>query len=144
MKYTHVIAVILGAALMLTGCTPTPKISALENPAKAEDRLPASVTIWPEDDIPSSSVRLLVEHKEIRYFGAKSADGRRACVAAIPQNTQATWIGGCADLRDDREIIHVSGMGVAETVLVSDGYDVDKLIGDGWKPIHRNIVIAAP
>lgn len=33
---------------------------------------------------------------------------------------------------------------VAETVLVSDGYDVDKLISDELKPIHKNIIITSP
>lgn len=137
------LAVILAAALLLSGCTSAPKINALDDQAKEQDQLPADVTIWPEDDIPSTSVRFLVEHNEIRYFGAKSADGRRACVAALPADRNASWIAGCSDLRDDREIVHVSGTGVAETVLVSDAFEVDKLIGDGWKPIHKNIVIAA-
>lgn len=138
----HFLAVALAAALLLSGCTSAPKLNALDYPAKEQDRLPAGVTIWPEDDIPASSVRFLVEHNAIRYFGAKSADGRRACVAALPEDRNASWIAGCSDLRDDREIVHVSGTGVAETVLVSDGFDVDKLIGDGWKPIHKNIMIA--
>lgn len=144
MKNTRVRAVALAAAVLLTGCTSTPRISALESPAKAEDQLPADVTIWPENEIPASSVRFLVEHNEVRYFGAKSADDRRACVAALPKDSQARWVAGCSDLRDDREIVHVSGTGVGETVLMSDGFDVDKLVGDGWKPIHKNIVIAAP
>ena len=46
-------------------------------------------------------------------------------------------------MRDDRKVIHVSGTGVVETVLVSDGYVTDELVGDRWKPIHKNIVIAA-
>ena len=144
MKNTRVRAVALAAAVLLTGCTSTPRISALESPAKAEDQLPADVTIWPENEIPASSVRFLVEHNEVTYFGAKSADDRRACVAALPKDSQARWVAGCSDLRDDREIVHVSGTGVGETVLMSDGFDVDKLVGDGWKPIHKNIVIAAP
>ncbi|WP_258802368.1 hypothetical protein [Pseudarthrobacter sp. NS4] len=144
MKNTRILAATFAAALLLPGCTSTPKISALEAPAGAEDQLPADVTIWPDDEIPASSVRFLVEHNEVRYFGAKSTDGRRACVAVLPRDRQASWIAGCSDLRDDREVIHVSGTGVVETVLVSDGFDVDKLIGDGWKPIHKNIVIATP
>lgn len=143
MKNTRILAVTIAAALLLTGCTSPPKISALESPGTVEDQLPAGVTIWPEDEIPASSVRFLVEHNEVRYFGAKSADGRRACVAALPGNGKAFWVAGCSDLRDDREIIHVGGTGVVETVLVSDGYGVDKLVDDGWKPIHKNIVIAA-
>jgi hypothetical protein len=144
MKYHHILPATLAAVLLLTGCTSAPKINALDYPAKEQDRLPSGVEIWPEDDIPAESVRFLIEHNEIRYFGAKSADGRQACVAAISRNPQSSWIAGCSDLRDDREIVHISGTGVAETVLVSDGYDVDKLIGDGWKPIHKNIVIATP
>lgn len=144
MKHPHILAVTLGVALLLTGCTSAPKISALESPAKAEDQLPEGMTIWPEDEMPASSVRFLVEHNEIRYFGAKSADGRRACVAALPKDSHVRWVAGCADMRDDREIVHVSGTGVSETVLVSDGFDVDKLIGDGWNPIHKNIVISTP
>lgn len=140
----QVFTVTLAAAFLLTGCTSTPEISALESPAKTEDQLPADVTIWPEDEIPASSVRFLVEHNDVRYFGAKSADGRRACVAALPKDSQARWVAGCSDLRDDREIVHVSGTGVRETVLMSDGFDVDRLVGDGWKPIHKNIVISAP
>lgn len=144
MKYNHIPAVTLAAALLLTGCASASTISALESPATAKDQFPAGVTIWPEDEIPASSVRFLVEHDGIRYFGAKSADGRRACVAALPEDSQAIWVAGCSDVRDDREIVHVGGTGVSETVLVSDGFDVDNLIGDGWKPIHKNIVIAAP
>ena len=144
MKHLHILAVTLATALMLTGCTSAPKINALDYPAKEQDQLPAGITIWPEDEIPASSVRFLVEHNEIRYFGAKSADGRRACVAALPVDSQVRWVAGCSDLRDDLEVVHVSGTGVSETILVSDGFDVDKLIGDGWKPIHHNIVIATP
>jgi hypothetical protein len=40
MKYTHTLAVTLGAALLLTGCTPTPKIRALEYPAKRRTIFP--------------------------------------------------------------------------------------------------------
>lgn len=132
----------VAVALLLTGCTSTSRISALESPAKAEDQLPDDITIWPEDEIPASSVRFLVEHKDIRYFGAKSADSRRACVAALPKDSQTRWVAGCSDMRGDREIVRVGGTGVSETVLVADGYGVDKLIGEGWKPIHDNIVIA--
>jgi type IV pilus biogenesis protein CpaD/CtpE len=139
----QVFAAAVVAALLLTGCTSAPKISALESPADAEDQLPAGITVWPEDEIPSSAVRFLVEHNEIRYFGAKSADGHRACVVAVRQDAEAMWVGGCSDLTDNQEVVHVSGVGVAETVLVSDGYDVDKLLDGGWKPIHKNIVIAA-
>jgi outer membrane murein-binding lipoprotein Lpp len=45
MKNIHVLAVTLAAALLLTGCTSTPKISALKSPARAEDQLPADGTI---------------------------------------------------------------------------------------------------
>lgn len=137
-------AVTLAVAVLLTGCTSAPKINALDYPAKEQDQLPAGITIWPEDEISASSVRFFVEHNEIRYFGAKSADGRRACVAALPKDSQTSWIAGCSDLRDDRETVQVSGTGVPEMVLVSDGFDVNKLISDGWKPIHKNIVIATP
>lgn len=140
----HFLAVILAVAILLSGCTSTLQINALDYLAKEQDQLPADITIWPEDDIPASSVRFLVEHNEISYFGARSADQRRACIAAIPKESQVRWVAGCSDIRDDREIVHVSGTGVAEMVLVSDAYDVDKLIGDGWKPIHKNVVIAAP
>lgn len=140
----HFLTVTLAVALLLSGCTSAPQIKALDYPAKEQDQLPAGVTIWPENEIPASNVRFLVEHNEIRYFGAKSTDGRRACVAAAPKDSQGRWVAGCSDLRDDREIVHVSGTGVAEMVLVSDGFDVDKLIGDGWKLIHKNIVIATP
>lgn len=144
MKKTRNLAVTLAGALLLTGCTSTPKISALDHPAKDQDQFPAGIVIWPEDEIPASSVRFLVEHNEIRYFGAKSADGRRACVAALPIDSHVRWVAGCSDLRDDREIVHVSGTGVPETVLMSDGFDVENLVGDGWNPIHKNIAISAP
>ncbi|ELT43388.1 hypothetical protein ACJJV6_16605 [Arthrobacter nitrophenolicus] len=144
MKHPQILAAILAAALLLTGCTSKPTINALDSPAEAEDRLPGDVTIWPQNEIPANSVRFLVEHNDIRYFGAKSGDSRRAGVAAFPKDSQARWVAGCSDVRDDREIFNVSGTGVVEVVLVSDGYDLDKLIGDGWKPIHKNIVIATP
>lgn len=144
MKQFHFPTVILAAVLLLTGCTAAPKIEALDSPADDQDRLPAGVMIWPEDEIPASSVRFFVEHNEVRYFGAKSADGKRACVAAIPESRNASWIAGCSDLRDDREIVQVSGTGVVEMVLVSDGFDVGQLVNDGWKPIHKNVVVATP
>ena len=142
MKHPHILTVTLAAALLLAGCTSMPKINALEHQAAAEDQLPGGVTVWPEEEIPASSVRFLVEHNDIRYFGAKSADSQRACVAAFPKDSQARWVAGCSDIRDDREIVHVSGTGVGETVLVSDGYDVDKLIDEGWNPIHHNVLSA--
>lgn len=144
MKHHHIPTATLATVFLLAGCTSAPNISALDSPANEQDQLPAGITIWPEEEIPASSVRFLVEHNEIRYFGAKSADGKRACVAALPEDGNASWIAGCSDLRDDREIVRVSGTGVVETVLMSDGFDVDKLVGDGWKPIHKNIVISAP
>jgi hypothetical protein len=42
-------------------------------------------------------------------------------------------------LRDDREIVHVTGTGVTETVLVSDGFDADNLIGRG-KPCNGSLM----
>lgn len=64
--------------------------------------------------------------------------------SALPEDSHAIWVAGCSDVRDDREIVHVGGTGVSETVLVTDGFDVDNLTGDGWKAIHKNIAIAAP
>lgn len=55
----------------------------------------------------------------------KSADGRRACIAACSRGAQAIWVAGCFELKDDQQVVHVGGTGVAETLLVSDGYDVE-------------------
>ncbi|MFC8411136.1 hypothetical protein [Arthrobacter sp. NPDC057259] len=123
--------------ILLNGCSSSPTIDALNRAATEQDRLPAGVTLQPENEIPAGSVRFLAEDNAVRYFGAKSADGKRACVAAVPEGSSASsWIAGCADLRDDREIVHVSGKGIREVV------DVNRLLASGWKPIHKNIVIS--
>jgi len=139
----HIPAVALAVTILLSGCSSSPTIDALNRPATEQDRLPAGVTLGPENEIPAGNVRFLAEDNAVRYFGAKSADGKRACVAAVPEGSNASsWIAGCADLRVDREIVHVSGKGIREVVLVSDGFDVNKLLGSGWKPVHMNIVIS--
>lgn len=133
-------ATLVFAALLLTGCQSTPNISALEQKSEA-DQLPGGLTIWPENEVPASNIRLLVEHDGTQYFGAKTANGKGACVAVLPTTDSKTWVAGCGDMTDDREIVHVSGLGIAETVLMTDGFDIDRLSGEGWKPIHRNIVV---
>lgn len=139
----HIPATGLAVTILLSGCSSSPTIDALNRAATEQDRLPDGVTLGPEAEIPADSVRFLAEDNAVRYFGAKSADGQRACVAAVPEGSDASsWIAGCADLRDDREIVHVSGKGIREVVLVSDGFDVNKLLASGWKPVHKNIVIS--
>ena len=139
----HIPAVALAVTILLSGCSSSPTIDALNRAATEQDRLPDGVTLGPEAEIPAGSVRFLAEDNSVRYFGAKTADGQRACVAAVPEASGASsWIAGCADLRDDREIVHVSGKGIREVVLVSDGFDINKLLGSGWKPVHKNTVIS--
>lgn len=142
MEHKIFAATLVAGALLLSGCTSTPKISALERSTEA-NQLPGGLSIWPENEVPAANIRLMAEHDGTRYFGAITANGKGACVAVLPTSDTKTWVAGCGDMRDDREIVHVSGLGIVETVLVTDGFNLDHLNGDGWEPVHRNIVISA-
>jgi hypothetical protein len=95
----------LGTAILLTACTGTGGLKALDRAATAEGALPASVSVAEANP---ESVRLLAGTGGVKYFGAKGENGSLGCIVVFPTAKPEKW-GACASRPTNGEIVTVSG-----------------------------------
>jgi hypothetical protein len=141
-RYTFpVITAVVGAALLLGGCSGQVGLKALDRAANPDDKLPPGATL--QEDLKADSARLLATREGVRYFAAENDDATVACVIVVPPGEDPRWMAGCSTLNTTGRIVEVSSVGGASsTMLVTDGFDTSKLESEGWSKVTENILIS--
>ncbi|WP_427017501.1 hypothetical protein ACQCSX_02440 [Pseudarthrobacter sp. P1] len=135
------IAAVIGASLLVGGCSSQAGLKVLDRASTPEDKLPAGVTL--PQEVNADSARLLATKDDVKYFAAENDDVTVACVAVVPPGDVPQWIAGCSGLNVTGRIVEVSGLGGASsTMLVTDGFDTRALELDGWAKLTENILVA--
>ena len=136
-----ILATVVGAALLLGGCSGQAGLKALDRAATPEDRLPPGVTI--QQDVKADSARLVATRDGVRYFAAENDDATVACVVVVPPGEDSRWIAGCGSLNTTGRIVEVSSVGTAtSTMLITDGFETRKLESEGWAKVTENILVS--
>lgn len=135
-----VATILLGATMLLSGCSGHTGIQALERPAVSGDALPAGIDMG--DIINKESVRLLTTHDQVRYFVASSPDSADGCIIVVPSGEDPQSFAGCGLLGSTDVIVTASRMpGNKAATLVRDDADTRALESEGWTKIHENVLI---
>lgn len=136
-----VITALVGAALLLGGCSGQAGLKALDRAATPEDKLPPGVTF--QQDVKADSARLLATRDGVRYFAAENADATVACVIVVPPGGDPRWMAGCSTLNTTGRIVEVPSVGGApSTMLITDGSDTRKVESEGWTKVTENILVS--
>ncbi|NKX56316.1 hypothetical protein [Arthrobacter mobilis] len=137
-------AVLVLAAALLTGCTGSATISALEAPRTGQDTLPAGaegIGVAPE------SARLAGEKDGYAFYLARREDdpsGTSVCVVIGHAEDEDGWGAGCSTAVSpaDEAVLH-EFRGI-KAIAVTDGYDPQEKVAAGWEQLGGNLLVLMP
>lgn len=137
----HLVTLVAGLALVMSGCSAQNGLKALGRAATPEDTLPGGVALG--EEVKPGGERLLATRSGVRYFGAENEEGTLACLAVVPSGADPMWFAGCGNQIASDQIVEVSGPARASSaMLVKDGVDTSQLESEGWTKIHENVLVA--
>jgi hypothetical protein len=140
-RYTvPLITAVLGAAILLGGCTAPSGLKALDQ-ATAEDKMPEGIN-FQGTDVNTEHARLLASKDGVKYFAAKNENTHEACLVIAPEANPSLWVAGCSTYARGGEVIKVTGPTGVSAVLVTDGTDTGQLQSEGWTKVHDNVLTA--
>jgi hypothetical protein len=140
-RYTvPLITAVLGAAILLGGCTAPSGLKALDQ-ATAEDKMPEGIN-FQGTDVNTENARLLASKDGVKYFAAKNENTHEACLVIAPEANPSLWVAGCSTYARGGEVIKVTGPTGVSAVLVTDGTDTGQLQSEGWTKVHDNVLTA--
>lgn len=125
--------------LALAGCSGSPKsgISALEAPAGSADTFAGGAEAL---GVAPESIRLLVEERGYAFYVAAPDKPEKGSVCLVIQTQEpASAASGCGNIPS----LHPLELGTAgvSAKLTVDDYDSSKELGEGWRQIHRNLLV---
>ncbi|WP_427005983.1 hypothetical protein [Pseudarthrobacter sp. H2] len=133
------ITAVLGAAILLGGCTAPSGLKALDRQATAEDKMPEGIT-FQGTDVNTENARLLASKDGVKYFAAKNENIHEACVVIAPEANPSLWVAGFSSYARGGEIVKVTGSTGQSAVHVTDGADTGQLQSESWTKVHDNVL----
>jgi hypothetical protein len=133
------ITAVLGAAILLGGCTAPSGLKALDRQAAAEDKMPEGIN-FQGTDVNTENARLLASKDGAKYFAAKNENTNEACLVIAPEASPSLWVAGCSSYARGGEVVKVTGPTGQSAVLVTDGADTGQLQSEGWTKVHDNVL----
>jgi hypothetical protein len=133
------ITAVLGAAILLGGCSAPSRLKALDRQAAAEDKLPQGVT-FAATEVSTDNARLLASQDGVKYFAAKNENTYEACLVIAPEDDTSLWVAGCSSYARGGEVVKVKGPTGISAVLVTDDTDTGQLQSEGWTKVHDNVL----
>jgi hypothetical protein len=129
----------LSAGIVLSPAPPPPTIRALDRAATPDDFLPEGIPPLPGEE---HTIRLLAAADGIRYFVGQSRGATSTCLTIYPDDHPTQWVTGCGQPTDSREEIVRTGVnGIVTAVLVSDDFDTNQLVEEGFSRVHENVYV---
>jgi len=125
--------------LALAGCSSDPKsgISALEAPAGPADTFAGGADTL---GIAPDSTRLLVEESDYAFYIAAPDKPEKGSVCLVIQTPEPeTAASGCGNIPN----LHPLELGTAgvSAKLIADNYDASKELSEGWRQLHKNLLV---
>jgi hypothetical protein len=125
--------------LALAGCSNDPKsgIAALDAPAGSTDILSGDADYL---GIAPDSTRLLVEEGGYAFYAAAPDKPEKGDVCLVIQTPEPeTAASGCGNIPS----LHPLELGTAgvKAKLTVDDYDPSKELGEGWRQLHKNLLV---
>lgn len=135
-----VIIAALAAGVLLSPAPPTlPAMRALDRAATPDDFHPEGIAPLPSGE---HTIRLFAAAEGIRYFVGQSRDATSTCLTIYPDDRPTQWVTGCGQPTDSRgEIVRTGANGIVTAVLVSDDFDTNQLVEEGFNRVHENIYV---
>ncbi|MGM0930905.1 MAG: hypothetical protein ACQEXN_14510 [Actinomycetota bacterium] len=130
-----------GAVVLLTlaSCSSDPKsgIAALEAPAGSADTFAGDIETL---GIAPDSTRLLVEENDYAFYIAAPDKPEKGNVCLVIQTPEPeTGASGCGNFPN----LHPLELGTAgvSAKLIADNYDASKELSEGWRQLHKNLLV---
>jgi hypothetical protein len=133
------ITAVLGAAILLGGCTAPSGLKALDRQATAEDKMPEGIN-FQGTEVNTENARLLASKDGVKYFAANNENTHEACLVIAPDASPSLWVAGCSSYARGGEVVTVKGPTGITAVLVTDGTDTGQLQSEGWTKVHDNVL----
>ncbi|WP_458112804.1 hypothetical protein M1D88_01155 [Arthrobacter sp. R1-13] len=137
----RLVTLVIGLALLMSGCSVQNGLQALDRAATPDDTLPSGVALG--EEVKAGGERLLATRSGVRYFAGENEEGTVACLAMIPSGADLSGSAGCGNQVASEQIVLVTDTGLAlSAMLVKDGVDTSQLESAGWTRIHENVLVA--
>jgi hypothetical protein len=135
-----IIIAALSAGILLSPAPATPPIiRALDRAATPDDFLPEGIPPLPSEE---HTIRLFAAAEGMRYFVGQSKDSTSTCLTIYPDDRPTQWVTRCGQPTDSREeIVRTGANGIVTAVLVSDDFDTNQLVEEGFNRVHENIYV---